>query len=67
MFRFFCLINLRLTVFGSVILIDTDQPAYGISLPLILVLAVATALLLVIVVGMALKSRTRPVAMIMLG
>jgi len=48
-------------VFGSVILIDTDQPAYGVSLPLILTLAVATALLLVIVVGMALKSRTRPV------
>jgi len=48
-------------VFGSVILIDTDQPAYGISLPLIMTLAVATALLLVSIVGMALKSRKRPV------
>lgn len=48
-------------VFGSLILIDTDLPGYGISLPLIVTLAVATALLLVIVVGMALKSRKRPI------
>ncbi|MCB1750072.1 MAG: nodulation protein NfeD [Gammaproteobacteria bacterium] len=48
-------------VFGSLILIDTDQPGYGISLPLILTLALTTAFLLVILVGMALKSRKRPV------
>jgi len=48
-------------IFGSLILIDTDQPGYGISLPLILTLALATAFLLVIVVGMALRSRQRPV------
>jgi len=48
-------------VFGSLILIDTDQPGYGISLPLIVTVAVAGALLMVTVLGMALKSRTRPV------
>ena len=48
-------------VFGSLILIETDQPGYGISLPLILTLAASTAFLLIIVVGMALKSRRRPV------
>ncbi|MCP4288426.1 MAG: hypothetical protein GY792_29030 [Gammaproteobacteria bacterium] len=44
-------------VFGSLILIYTNLPGYGISLPLILTLAVATAFLLAIVVGMALKSK----------
>jgi membrane-bound serine protease (ClpP class) len=48
-------------IFGSLILIDTELPGYGISLPLILTLAVASALLLVLVVGMALESRRRPV------
>jgi len=48
-------------IFGSLILIETDQPGYGISLPLIFTLALATAFLLIIVVGMALKSRQRPV------
>jgi membrane-bound serine protease (ClpP class) len=48
-------------VFGSLILIDTDLPGYGISLPLVLTLAVASAFLLVVVVGMALKSHRRPV------
>ncbi|MEJ1356519.1 MAG: nodulation protein NfeD [Candidatus Sedimenticola sp. (ex Thyasira tokunagai)] len=48
-------------VFGSLILIDTDLPGYGISLPLIFTVAVASAVLLVVVVGMALESRRRPV------
>lgn len=48
-------------LFGSLILIDTEQPGYGISLPLIIALAVVSALLLVLVVGMALKSRKGPV------
>ncbi|MES9937663.1 MAG: nodulation protein NfeD [Sedimenticola sp.] len=48
-------------VFGSLILIDTEQPGYGISLPLILTLAVASAILLATVVRMALESRRRPV------
>ena len=48
-------------VVGSLILIDTDQPGYGISLPLVITLGVASAFLLVFVVGMALESRRRPV------
>jgi membrane-bound serine protease (ClpP class) len=46
---------------GSLILIDTDQPGFGISLPLILVVAISTAFLMVFVIGMAIKSRHRPV------
>ena len=48
-------------VFGSVILIDTDLPGYGISLPLILTLGVASAFLLSVIVGMAVKSHRKPV------
>jgi len=48
-------------VIGSVILIDSAAPGYGIALPLILSVAVVSALTLVLVVGMALKSRRRPV------
>jgi membrane-bound serine protease (ClpP class) len=46
---------------GSLILIDTDQVGYGISLPLILAVAVSSALLMFFVIGMAIKSRHRPV------
>ncbi|MES9991355.1 MAG: nodulation protein NfeD [Candidatus Thiodiazotropha sp.] len=46
---------------GSLILIDTDQAGFGISLPLILVVAVGSAFLMVFVIGMAIKSRNRPV------
>ena len=48
-------------VIGSVILIDTDDPAYGVSMPLILAFALVSALTLILLVGMALKSRRRPV------
>lgn len=48
-------------VIGSVILIDSEAPGYGIALPLILSVAVITALLLVLIVGMALRARQRPV------
>jgi len=48
-------------VIGSLILIDTDQPGYGISLPLIVTVAVASAFMLVLVAGMALRSHRRPV------
>jgi membrane-bound serine protease (ClpP class) len=48
-------------IIGSVILIDTEAPGYGISLPLIGSFAVITTLTLVLVVGMAVKSRQRPV------
>jgi membrane-bound serine protease (ClpP class) len=48
-------------VVGSLILIDTDQPGYGISLPLIVTVAITSAFLLAFVVGLALKSHRRPV------
>jgi membrane-bound serine protease (ClpP class) len=48
-------------IVGSVVLIDIDQPGYGISIPLIVTVAVASAFMLVLLVGMALKSHRRPV------
>jgi membrane-bound serine protease (ClpP class) len=49
-------------VVGSLILIDTDVPGYGISIPLIIGLALSSALLFFFVIGMALKARRQPVA-----
>lgn len=49
-------------VVGSLIMIDTDAPGFGLSIPLILTFAVASALLLVFAVGMAIEARRRPVA-----
>jgi membrane-bound serine protease (ClpP class) len=48
-------------VVGSLILIDTDAPGFGLSIPLILTVAVTSALLLAFMVGMAIESRRRPV------
>lgn len=48
-------------VVGSVMLIDTDIPGYGLPWGLILSLAASTALFLFFVIGMALKARRRPV------
>ncbi len=48
-------------IIGSVILIDTEAPGYGISLPLIVSLAVVTTLTLVLLVGMVIKFSRRPV------
>ncbi len=48
-------------VIGSLILIDTEQPGYGLSLPLVLGVAALSALLLFFVVGLALSSQRRPV------
>jgi len=48
-------------VIGSVILIDTDIPGYGIPVSLALGIAAAGAAFLFLVVGMALKARRRPV------
>lgn len=47
-------------VLGSVMLMDTDSPAWQISLPLIAAVAVATGGLIVLVLGAALKARQRP-------
>ncbi|WP_417780592.1 NfeD family protein [Stutzerimonas xanthomarina] len=48
-------------VTGSVILIDTEVPGFGIPLALIGTLAVISALLVFGIVSMALKARRRPV------
>jgi len=48
-------------VLGSLILIDTQVPGFGISIPLILGVAAASAVLLVLIIGMAIQARRRPV------
>lgn len=48
-------------VIGSVILIDTDIPGYGVPLSLVLGIATAGAAFLFLVLGMALKAHRRPV------
>lgn len=48
-------------VVGALILIDTEQPGFGIPLALILTVAIASALLIATVVGIALKTRRRAV------
>lgn len=48
-------------VIGSVMLIDTDLPGYGISWALIVPVAATTALFSFAVVGMALHARKRPI------
>ncbi len=48
-------------VIGSVILIDTDVPGFGVPFSLVLGLAAGSAAFLFLVVGMALKAHRRPV------
>jgi membrane-bound serine protease (ClpP class) len=48
-------------VIGSVMLVNTDIPGYGVPWAVILPAAVASALFIFFVVGMALKARRRPV------
>ncbi|MGB5081670.1 MAG: nodulation protein NfeD [Burkholderiales bacterium] len=48
-------------IIGSVILIDTDIPGFGIPISLVLGIAAASAVFLFLVVGLALKGRKRPV------
>ena len=48
-------------VIGSVMLIDTDQPGFGLPWTLILTFAATTALFMFFVVGMAMRARRRPV------
>ncbi len=49
-------------VVGSVMLIDTDVPGYGLPWGIILAFTASTALFMFFVVGMAVKARRRPVA-----
>jgi len=46
---------------GSVILIDTDIPGYGISIPLIATFTLLSAGVFILILRMALKARKRPV------
>jgi membrane-bound serine protease (ClpP class) len=48
-------------VAGAVMLVDTDTPGYGVSLPLVFAIAGASALFVFLGVGMAVKARRRPV------
>ena len=48
-------------VFGSIILMDTDAPGFGIDISLIATFAVTSVIMFVFVVGMAMKARRRPV------
>lgn len=49
-------------VIGSIMLIDTDMPGYGIPWGVIVPSAVVSVLIMVFAVGLALKARRRPVA-----
>ncbi|MEA1889786.1 MAG: nodulation protein NfeD [Pseudomonadota bacterium] len=48
-------------VIGSVIMMDTEAPGFGIDLSVILTFAVSSAVVFILLVGMAFKSRERPV------
>jgi len=48
-------------VIGSIILIDTEAPGFGIDLSVIATFALTSVVLFVFVIGMALKARRRPV------
>ncbi|MDT8386366.1 MAG: nodulation protein NfeD [Thiogranum sp.] len=48
-------------VIGSVILMDTEVPGYGIDPAIIGVVAITSGLMFVVVVGLAFKARGRPV------
>lgn len=48
-------------VIGSIILMDTDAPGFGIDISVIATFAVTSVIFLVFVVGMAMKARRRPV------
>jgi len=48
-------------VFGSIILMDTEAPGFGIDISVILTFAVTSVLLFVFAIGLAVKARRRPV------
>ena len=48
-------------VFGSVILMDTDAPGFGIDISVIATFAITSVLMFIFVIGMAIKARHRPV------
>lgn len=48
-------------IIGSVILMDTDAPGFGINISVIITFALLSALMFIFVIGMAIKARRRPV------
>lgn len=48
-------------VFGSIILIDTEAPGFGIDISVIATFAVISALIFIFVIGMAIKARRKKV------
>ena len=48
-------------VIGSIMLLDTGVPGYGVSVPVIAFFAVVSAVFFIFIVGMVFKSRKRPV------
>ena len=48
-------------VIGSVMLLDTGVPGYGVSIPLIVTFAVLSAAFFLLILGMVVKARQRPV------
>jgi membrane-bound serine protease (ClpP class) len=48
-------------VVGSLILVDTEAPGFGLSIPMVLTFALTSAMLLFFIIGLALKSYRRPV------
>jgi membrane-bound serine protease (ClpP class) len=48
-------------VTGSIFLIDTDVPGFGIDISVIVSFAIISALVFIVVIGMAIKARRRPV------
>jgi membrane-bound serine protease (ClpP class) len=48
-------------LFGSIILMETDVPGFGIDLSVIITFTALSALLFIFVVGMAIRARRRPV------
>jgi membrane-bound serine protease (ClpP class) len=48
-------------VIGSIILIDTEAPGFGIDISVIISFSIISALVFIVVIGMAIKARRRPV------
>jgi membrane-bound serine protease (ClpP class) len=48
-------------VIGSIILMDTDAPGFGIDISLIATFALTSVIMFVFVIGMVIKARRRPI------
>ena len=48
-------------IIGSIILMDTNAPGFGIDISVIITFAFISAVIFIVVVGMAVKARRRPV------